>query len=188
MHPRIQEVLEYLDSTRSDLSNAVEAVSANRREERPGADRWSAAEVLEHLAIIEGRVTQMVAAKIGAAKASGLGPDPETSSIVDSIDRKRIADRSRPVTAPDLLRPLAETEATAVWSTLQQSRTRLREAVVAGDGLALSEIKHAHPVLGLINLYQWLVFVGSHEARHTAQIQEIAREFDGHSIAKAEAT
>jgi hypothetical protein len=27
---------------------------------------------------------------------------------------------------------------------------------------------------GLLNLYQWMVFVGGHEARHTAQIREVA--------------
>jgi hypothetical protein len=31
-----------------------------------------------------------------------------------------------------------------------------------------------HPVLGPIDLYQWILFVAVHEARHTAQIREIA--------------
>src|SRR6185295_16761022 len=97
--------------------------------------------------------------------------------ILDSIDRAKVVDRSRAKTAPDMLKPQSGAEATAVWSRLEESRAKLREAVISGDGLALSEIKQEHPVLGLINLYQWLVFVGSHEARHTAQIREIGSEF-----------
>jgi hypothetical protein len=31
-------------------------------------------------------------------------------------------------------------------------------------------------VLGPINLYQWMLFVGSHEMRHTAQVIEIAEQ------------
>ena len=186
MHPRIQEILEYLDATRANLSNAVEDVPATRRNERPAAERWSVAEVLEHLNIIEGRISQMLAAKIAAAKAAGLGPEAETSSVLDSLNRTRIADRSQPVAAPEMLRPQAATDASAMWAALQQSRAGLREAVLAGDGLALSEITHHHPVLGLINLYQWLLFVGSHEARHTAQIREIAGDFAEHASAAVE--
>jgi uncharacterized damage-inducible protein DinB len=186
MHPRIQEVLEYLDTTRSDLSQAVEAVPAARREERPGPDRWSVAEVLEHLRKTEGRIGRLVADKIAAARAGGLGAETDTSSVVDSINRERIGDRSRPATAPEMLRPQATGDASSVSAALEQTRAGLREAVLSGDGLALSEITQEHPVLGLINLYQWLIFVGSHEARHTAQIREIASEFGGYSVAAAD--
>lgn len=183
MHPRIQEVLEYLDTTRFDLSKAVSEVAAARREERPGPDRWSVAEVIEHLNIIEGRVDQMLTARIAAARAAGLGPEIDTGSVLDSINRERVTDRSKPVTAPDMLRPQTAADAISIWSALEQARSNLRATVIANDGLALSEITHEHPALGLINLYQWLVFVGSHEARHTAQIREIASEFRGQSIA-----
>ena len=187
MHPRIQEVLEYLDTTRSDLTQAVEDVSATRREERPGPDRWSVAEVLEHLAIIERRVAKMMALRIAAAQAAGVGPELETGSVLDTINRDSVQDRSHPKTAPETVRPQSGTAATSVWSALEQSRARLREPLLAADGLALSEITQEHPVLGMINLYQWLIFVGSHEARHTAQIREIASEFGGQSIAATDA-
>jgi hypothetical protein len=57
---------------------------------------------------------------------------------------------------------------------LQQSREKLRAALIGGEGLALSEVKHEHRALGVIDLYQWAIFVGAHEARHTAQVREIA--------------
>jgi DinB superfamily len=183
MHPRIQEVLEYLDTTRSELSNAVDAVPADRRAERPTPGRWSAAEVLEHLNIIEGRVAQMLNGRIAAARAAGVGPELETGSVLETIDRVRVADRSRPVTAPEAVQPQTGVDAANAWSALEQARAGLRTAVLAGDGLALAEIMQPHPALGLINLYQWIVFVGAHEARHTAQVREIAAEFGGHSIA-----
>jgi hypothetical protein len=57
---------------------------------------------------------------------------------------------------------------------LEQTRAALRAAALAGDGLALGEVIQPHLVLGPINLYQWLLFVGGHEVRHTAQVREIA--------------
>ncbi|MEP7310481.1 MAG: hypothetical protein ABJA98_33675 [Acidobacteriota bacterium] len=41
------------------------------------------------------------------------------------------------------------------------------------DGLALGTIRHEHPALGPISIYEWFAVVGSHEARHAAQILEI---------------
>jgi uncharacterized damage-inducible protein DinB len=186
MHPRIQEVLEYLDTTRSELGKAVEDVPQTRREERPASDRWSVAEVLEHLVIIEGRVVKMISSRIAAARAEGLGPEMETSPVLDSINRALIIDRSRRVTAPEMVQPQAAGDAASGWAALQQSRSNLRDAVLAGDSLALGEVTQQHPVLGLINLYQWLLFVGAHEARHTAQVREIADELGDHSVAATE--
>jgi uncharacterized damage-inducible protein DinB len=176
MHPRIQEVMDYLDTTRSALTNTVDSVAPESRDKRPAEDRWSVAEVLEHLAIIEGRIAQLAAGKLAAARAAGLGPETETSAVLDTVNRARILDRSHRATAPDMVQPRSEHDATAALSALQQSRADLRSALVANDGLALGEVTHEHPVMGVINLYQWIIFVGAHEARHTEQIKEIAQE------------
>ena len=177
MHPRTQEVLEYLEATRSELGTALENIPPARRDERPAPDRWSAAEVLDHLNIIQAQVTQLLSGRITAAKAAGLAQETETSSVLDTVDRGRITDRSQRVTAPEFVRPQAGCDAASVWTALQQSSANLRAAILEGDGFALGEVLHPHPALGSINLYQWLVFVGSHEARHTAQVREIAAAF-----------
>jgi hypothetical protein len=53
-------------------------------------------------------------------------------------------------------------------------RRSFLDVYLSGDGLALAEVVHVHPRLGSLNLYQWGVWVGGHEARHTEQIREIA--------------
>jgi hypothetical protein len=176
MHPRIQETLDYLDSERAALREAVDQVPPRLRERQPGPDRWSVAQVLQHLTLIEVGVAKLVAKRLAEAKAEGLGPEVETSSILNSINVPAILDRERKVAAPERVRPQTDVEAAAAWLALEQARATLCDAVLSGDGIALSEVKHQHPVLGLCNLYQWLLFVGSHEARHTAQIREIANE------------
>ncbi|MDB4886632.1 MAG: hypothetical protein JWN79_2070, partial [Gemmatimonadetes bacterium] len=45
--------------------------------------------------------------------------------------------------------------------------------IAAADGLALQSVRHAHPRLGDIDLYQWILFIGQHEARHVPQVAEI---------------
>lgn len=181
MHSRIAEALDYLDSERADLQAAVELVPSELRERVPSPDRWSVAQVLQHLMMIESRIVPLVHKLVKGARAAGLGPETETSSILNIKHAAKIADRSFRVTAPEETVPPADVSAATAWKALEESRRALREAVTSADGLALSEVKYPHPVLGEINLYQWILFVGSHEVRHTAQIREIAERFSSTS-------
>ncbi|HET9985646.1 MAG TPA: DinB family protein [Longimicrobiales bacterium] len=173
MHVRIEELLRYLDSTRADLRRAVEEVPAAQRRVRPAEDRWSVAEVLEHLALVEPRITEVVAARLAAAREAGLGAETATGSVLDPAVLERLRDRGRPVTASETVRPPGVRDAGAALAGLEAARAVLRDVVVSADGLALGEVVLPHPVLGPLDLYGWIVFIGGHEARHTAQIREI---------------
>jgi uncharacterized damage-inducible protein DinB len=183
MHPRTEEVIKYLDAERSKLREAVELVPLALRDQSPGTDRWSVAQVLQHLAIIEKRIGRGMIKWIADARAGGLGPEIETSSILNSLPLQLIADRSQPRNAPEEVRPRGDIDAASAWTALEQTRAALRTAILAGDGLALSAVVQPHPVLGPINLYQWALFVGSHETRHTGQVIEIAEQLSADATA-----
>jgi hypothetical protein len=97
---------------------------------------------------------------------------------MNSLPLELITDRSKRRTAPEEVRPPGDVDAKTAWIELEQARETLRAAFLAGDGMALSQVIQPHPVLGPINLYQWILFVGSHEARHTAQVIEIAEQLN----------
>ncbi|MDQ6829897.1 MAG: DinB family protein [Gemmatimonadota bacterium] len=174
MHPRIREVVDHLDARRTELRSAVDEVPITLRAIRPAPDRWSVSDVLEHLAIIDGRVAMMFTAKVDAARAGGLAAELDTTPIMPTFDFSILLDRTRAVAAPPQLHPRQDRDPAAAWSALESARAQLRSAVLAADGLALATLSQPHPVLGVLNLYQWIASVGSHEARHTAQIREIA--------------
>ena len=64
MHPHLLDVFSRLDRSRAALGAAVESIAPPLRQQRPDADRWSAAEVLEHLfaadAILAPRLLQIL--------------------------------------------------------------------------------------------------------------------------------
>jgi len=188
MHPRIEEVINHLDTERSALREAVELLAPELRDQSPGTDRWSVAQVLQHLASIEKRVSRGMTKWIADARSGGVGPETETSSVMNSLPLQLITDRSQPRTAPEEFRPQSDVDAKSAWAALEQSRETLRAAILAGDGLALGEVMQPHPVFGPINLYQWVLFLGSHEARHAAQVREIAAELNAASSTTASAS
>src|SRR5258706_4460212 len=181
MHARLEEVLNYLETQRAALAAAVELVPPALREQSPGSDRWSVAQVLEHLVIIEKRIAMGVTKWVSDARAGNLGLESEMSSVMSSLPLELIVDRSQRRNAPEDVRPRGEMDAASGWAALEKARASLRSGVMAGDGLALGEVIQKHPVLGPINIYQWLLFVGSHEGRHTAQVIEIAAELKANS-------
>lgn len=176
MQPRISEVLTYLDTNRAALERALAGVPAATCERRPSPESWSVAEVLQHLALVEGRITDLLASRIGAARAAGLGPERESGPVTPTFDLTRVLDRGRPVTAGDAVLPKEPLDIGAARAMLDECRARLRAVVTSADGLALEHVTAPNKVLGTLNAYQWVLFIGGHEARHTAQVREVVAE------------
>jgi hypothetical protein len=173
MHPRIEELVNYLISARTHLDHAVDAVPSSKRDIRPAPERWSAANVLQHLAITETRIAKLFGRKVAEARAGGIGPDPETTSILWTLDVHSLLDRRTRIDTPLPIPPGTEVAADEAARLFDQAHLQLRAAIAASDGVALDRISVPHPALGPLNLYQWGIFAAAHEMRHAAQIREI---------------
>jgi len=174
MHPRIQEALQHLDRHRELLRSAVESVPPALQARRPTADSWSVVEVVEHLGLVESRITGLFSSSLNDALTRGLGAETDAGSIVSTLDTGALLDRRQPIAAGEAVQPHGDLSMAAAWSSLERAREVLRQAVLAADGRALGEVTAPHARLGSLNLYQWLIFLGTHEGRHAAQIREIA--------------
>jgi DinB superfamily len=93
---------------------------------------------------------------------------------VPTVPVDRLLDRSAALTASGASIPQGGLGVEAALATLTERRQAVREMLLAADGLALGEVVIEHPRLGPLNVYQWLVFLGAHEGRHTLQIREAA--------------
>ena len=173
MHPRIEELLAYLTSAGVHLKDAVDAVPGDMRDVKPGPDRWSVAEVLEHLALVETSIARLIEKRGADGRAAGIGPETETRTVLYTLDSARVLDRREAVTAHERVQPRAGLTADAAWTELARAQAAVRDAVIGVDGLALGEITYPHRSLGTLDLYQWITFTATHEMRHIAQIREI---------------
>jgi uncharacterized damage-inducible protein DinB len=174
MHPRLAELVRYADERRAELEAAATPLPYERWADRPTADSWSVAQVFDHLYLSESGTARLLAKRIARAKEAGLGPERSDESMMRSLDWFPLIDGpSR--RAPEIVVPRPEARAPEVHDALRQSRADLHAALRSGDGFALGEVTATHPALGVINVYQWVLFIGQHEARHTRQVAEIVR-------------
>jgi hypothetical protein len=176
MHPRIQELLDYLELHSHELREAVASVPAQLRETKPGDGGWSVAEVLEHLSIVERRIASLMTRQVAAARASGVGPDTETSSVVATFaNPDGVVNRERKIVSPEPVRPTGSLDSETAQRALDQSRAAILLALHDANGVSLENLVQSHAVFGPLNMYHWIVAMALHEDRHAAQIREIGK-------------
>ena len=175
MHPRLAELTEYLAQQRSAVLTAAAAVPDELFTERPAPGRWSVSHIFEHLYRVERGTAAMLAKRIGKAREAGHPAESETGSLLGTLDGLGVSDRrGRPLVAPEMVDPTETPDRETAERRLGESRAALLAAIESGDGLALGELRHTHPRLGELTLYQWILAVGEHERRHTEQVAETA--------------
>jgi len=181
----VAEIYEAIDKARAQLLSSVEGLSDVQHSFRTAPDRWSIADVLEHLSLVEGQLARLFHVMIAKAEAAAAGEGAASFAPV-SIEDSLAPLRTQKLQAPEGARPsgqVAPAEAVARLTESRASIRALRPRLEQVDGTA---VRYPHPAAGPINIYQWLLFVGAHEDRHRAQIEDVKRSpgFKGDDVGK----
>ena len=176
MQRRLAELVDYLGATRASLLELVAEVPADRFAERPAPDRWSAAELLEHLARVETSCARVIAKRVAEARERGVGAETEESSVLGALDALPLLDRTKRLEAPELVAPAGGFTREQALAAISTSRADLLRAITEAEGVALGAVRYTHIRLGELDLYQWILFVGKHEERHSRQLEEITAQ------------
>ena len=176
MHQHLIDVLATLDASRQALRESMAAIPPAVRTSRPGPDRWSPVDIVEHLSLVESRFSAVVGGKIADALNEGLTPEQQPRAPLPEKIRTMLADRTGKRTAPEAAVPSGAMNEQAAWAAADKARAGFRAAVLSADGLALSGVMHEHPFFGPLNVYQWVELIAAHELRHVAQVRETAAQ------------
>lgn len=162
--------LKQFETTRDNFLKSISGLSQKQWTFKPAPDRWSVAEVAEHITVSESTLFGLVQNAMRSPAA------PEKRAQVNGKDQlilEKVVDRSHKVQAPEILRP------TGRWATeadltkaFEDARKANIEYIRATDD-DLRDHFFDHPVLGILDCYQWLLLISAHSARHTAQIEEV---------------
>ena len=167
----VADIFAANDEVRGRLLARVESLDEARQNFRPGADAWSAAEIIEHLALIERRLTGLFNAMLKKIEGAGAEAQPRPMRPF-SLDEFAAQARQK-LNAPDETRPRGGGNLAAALAQLRASRAALNALQPRFKAVDGASATYPHPAFGPLNLYQWLAFVGAHEARHLAQIERV---------------
>jgi uncharacterized damage-inducible protein DinB len=163
--------LKNLQTTHDQFLQSIAGLSPTQSTFKPGPDRWSVAEVAEHIAVSESGIFGLVQKQIMTSPAA-----PEKREQVkgkDEIILERVPDRSHKAQAPEFLRPTGRwaTEADLTKAFEESRKATMDYVRTTNDDLR--DHFFDHPVLGTMDAYQWILLISAHSARHTAQIEEV---------------
>ena len=177
MHPHLAEVFALLDQSRAALRAAVATVEPGDRARRPGPDRWSVNEILEHLGLVERSFGALVSEALAKADPADLADERDARVRLPDDLRVVVRDRRERRKAPDSVVPTGTLDDGAAWDSLEQGRQQFRATVSAAEGPALGTVTATHRRWGPLTIYQWVEVLATHEARHAEQIAEVAAHF-----------
>jgi len=161
--------LQYLESTKANLLEATKGLSEAQWNFRPAPDRWSVAQVTEHIAASEDFVRDgLLKEKV---MVSPPGPPDRDVKKIDEAVLTMIPDRTHKAQAPDPLQPRNRfgspdeslkhfLESRATTERYLNTTPGLRDHVMDGP-------------VGKMDGYEFILFIAAHCERHTKQIEEV---------------
>jgi hypothetical protein len=170
----VAEIFDSIDETRARLKERLAGLNTAQENFRPSSGGWSIAEIVEHLAILEGRLLSMMTVMVNKAEKSGLQRSAEDSQF-NPVSLEQVFERScqEKYIAPEAVQPQGGVAITDSLERLQQSRASLRASQTRFESTDLTAARYPHPAFGPLDLYQWLVMIGIHEERHLRQIEAL---------------
>jgi hypothetical protein len=159
--------VKYLEKTRQGVIDATSGLTEAQWKFKPAADRWSVAEVVEHIATSEEFLYEN--AVLGTMKSPAGAPDRDYKKI-DAAILANVPDRTNKRKAP------AEMVPTGKWSGPEALDHFLK-----GRDRDIEFLKNTPDLRGHVSdgpfgpmdAYQWLIFISAHSERHTKQILEV---------------
>ena len=160
--------LQYLETTRRNVLEATKGLSEAQWNFKPAPDRWSVAQVMEHIAAAEDFIRDLVKEKVMMAPAGDAGRDVKKT---DEGVLAMVPDRSTKVQAPEPLVPINRfgspegsvkhfVESRATTEDFLKTSTGLRDHV-------------ADSPMGKLDGYEFVLLIAAHSERHTKQINEV---------------
>ena len=163
------KAIQYLESTKQGVIDATKGLSAAQWNFKSAPDRWSVAEVMEHIAAAEdyirGNITQNV------MKAPARGASEDVKALDDTVVAK-VPDRSHKAQAPEPLKPTNRFGSPeAALKHFLESRQETEAFLTSHNDLR----DHAtdSPMGKKLDAYEWVLFLTAHSERHTKQILEV---------------
>ena len=162
-----QHILWELTRGRAALAEALAGVEEQLAGRKPGPDRWSILECIEHLATAERFLLSQMR---GASRSDRPHADPAREARI----LERGADRTRRMRSPEVGLPRGR------YQTLAEALAAFDEA--RGETIPWVEAMNddprcwltTHPLIpGPVNCSEILAVISIHPARHAAQIVEI---------------
>jgi len=165
----LAKAVQYLEKTRDGVVAATKGLSEAQWKFKPGTNRWSVAEVTEHIAAAEDFLMDMVRDQVMKAPPRDK---PADLKALDELVLQKVPDRSVKAQAPEPLQP-KNRYGNPKMSLRHFRDSRMRTIRFLNMTKGLRQHAADSPFGQKLDAYEWILFVAAHSERHTKQIEEV---------------
>ena len=166
-----EKALQSLQATHDAFLKSIAGLSEKQWRFKAAPERWSIAEVAEHITISESTFLGTLQNQVMTSPA-----DPAKRAEVrgkDEMVLKMVPDRTQKRHAPENLRPTNRwPNRDELTKAFEENRKATMDYVKTTTG-DLRDHFAPHGSPGLLDGYQWILFISAHSERHTRQIEEV---------------
>ena len=184
MQKQLRAVTDSLESAQSRLRRLADKISDKDWKKRPGPDRWSAAECVDHLNLPSKAYVPLLRDAVSRARKSSKPPrkhyrrDPLGwlfSMMIGPIRGLGKLHMPRVKTSPPFV-PKPGRSKSEILSDFVRLQAELSALIRSGDGLPLDDVKIVSPFGGRMkySAYSALIIVARHQNRHIDQAEAAA--------------
>ena len=165
------QVLDWLAESHQQLVAAMDGLSNAQWTWKPGPEQWSVGETAEHVVLAEARLFDFV------RKALAEPPNPDweqqTKGKTELLIRVMPTRQGKAV-APQSIVPKEALSGAQVKERFEKQRVEIvRFAGETQVALKQHTVAHPFPIFGVLDAYQWLIYIPLHTMRHQRQIAEV---------------
>ncbi len=166
-------LVDYLTQTQKDFLESIDGLSEAQWKFKPAPERWSVAEVAEHIALSEEMFNENITGKILKTPAATAEQKAKTQGLEEQI-LQGLPDRTNKFKAPEKLQPASKfasaKEAAKAFNAKRDALIALAKKTPESE--LRSHVSGPSP-MGDLDGYQWMLFMAAHSKRHVAQIAEV---------------
>jgi hypothetical protein len=163
-------LIDNLKESKSYLQKTIKGFSEEQLNFKPGPEKWSIKECVQHIALSEKNLWGMVD---GTLRNSA---NPEKRTEIKMTDEQiglMIKDRSHKVQTSETLKPEQST-----WKSMEEAMEAFkdnRNALIKYAKTSTHDMRNhvGQTPLGYLDVYQMILLISGHTKRHTMQIEEI---------------
>ncbi len=168
----VDDVYAANTAIREKFKASFASLSEEQLNAKPEGEAWSVAQIVEHVAIVNGGALRICAKLLGKGEAAGKSNDGSVSISNEFIEAGSSA-ADQKLQAPEMVQPVNNIPISDSIAKLDEQQAQYAELKAKFESVDGVEAKFPHPYFGDLSAQEWLVLSGAHEIRHLKQIRRV---------------
>lgn len=168
----ISEVCAHHQAAHAELAATAARLTPEAALHRVQEDTWSAAEIIEHIAMVDLGIVKIITRLMEQASAAG-SPSDGSLKLSQEFLRHTADTESKKLEAPAMVQPTAGRSIAESLERLAATQALADAAMPMLERFDPGDLCYPHPYFGDLNAHEWFALRTGHLVRHHRQLTTV---------------